>query len=229
LPSKKDLPYSRRVDWWLYSGAALTGYLLGSIPTGYLVAKARGVDIRSVGSGNIGATNVFRVLGKPAGAFVLLMDALKGALGCWLPRVALPKLLSADGPQNPELVALAGGFAAILGHNYTCWLRFKGGKGIATSAGVLLVLMPGAFGLCLGLWLLLLAATRYVSVASIAAALALPFVVWALRGSQALVIVAAVVGSLALYKHRTNLQRLLAGSEQRLGKPPGNHSQPIDQ
>lgn len=89
--------------------------------------------------------------------------------------------------------------------------------------------MPGAFGLCLGLWLLLLAATRYVSVASIAAALALPFVVWALRGSQALVIVAAVVGSLALYKHRTNLQRLLAGSEQRLGKPPGNPSQPTDQ
>jgi glycerol-3-phosphate acyltransferase PlsY len=216
------------MDWWLYAAAALCGYLLGSMPTGYLVAKARGVDIRGVGSGNIGATNVLRALGKRAGAFVLLMDALKGALGCWLPRLALPKLLSPEGPLSPELLALAGGLAAIVGHNYTCWLRFKGGKGVATSAGVWLALMPRAFGVCLGLWLLVLAATRYVSVASIAAAVALPFVVWAWGGSQALVIAAAVVGGLAVYKHRSNLQRLLAGAENRLGQRPGSPSPPTE-
>jgi len=209
------------VHWWFYAVAALTGYLLGSIPTGYLVAKARGVDIRGVGSGNIGATNVLRALGKPAGAFVLLMDALKGALACWLPLILLVKLYSQEAPLGPldlEPVALASGLGAILGHNYTCWLRFKGGKGVATSAGVLLVLMPRAFGVCLALWLLVLAATRYVSVASIAAAVALPFVVWAWRGSPALVILAAVIGGLAVYRHRTNVQRLLAGTEHRLGK-----------
>jgi len=217
------------MDWWVYAAAALCGYLLGSLPTGYLVGKAKGVDIRAVGSGNIGATNVLRALGKPAGAFVLLMDALKGALGCWLPRVAVPKLLSQEGSLNPELLSLAGGLGAILGHNYTCWLRFKGGKGVATSAGVLLVLMPRAVGVCLGLWLLVLAATRYVSVASVAAAVALPFVVWAWRGSPAMVILSAAVGGLVVKRHRTNLQRLVAGTEHRLGQQPGQPSQPIDQ
>src|SRR5215475_14108349 len=121
----------------LVPGYILTGlaaYLLGSIPTGFLVAKAKGVDIRTVGSGNIGATNVFRILGKPAGIFVLLVDAAKGALAvCLLARVLIPAALKIERADTVEWLMICGGVAAVLGHNYTCWLRFTGGKGIATS------------------------------------------------------------------------------------------------
>ena len=125
----------------------LAGYFLGSIPTGYLVARVRGVDIRSVGSGNIGATNVFRVLGKPAGVFVLLADAAKGWLAARLLPAWIAAWLGVNAPADSsplEWLMVAGGFAAVLGHNYTCWLRFRGGKGIATSAGVLLGWFPWA-------------------------------------------------------------------------------------
>src|SRR5438874_5597749 len=117
-----------------YLATAIAAYLLGSIPTGFLVAKARGIDIRSVGSGNIGATNVFRALGKPAGIFVLVMDGLKGYAACeWLADLLFNSLT--DGRADKESFQIIGGVFAILGHNYTCWLGFKGGKGIATSAG----------------------------------------------------------------------------------------------
>src|SRR5512136_841051 len=113
----------------------VVAYLLGSIPTGFLVAKARGIDIRTVGSGNIGATNVFRYLGKPAGVFVLGVDALKGWLAVFLVARRLPPALNWSlGPQTQEWLAITAGLAAVLGHNFTCWLRFRGGKGIATSA-----------------------------------------------------------------------------------------------
>src|SRR5437660_1114704 len=125
-----------------YILTCLAAYLLGSIPTGFLVAKARGVDIRTVGSGNIGATNVFRFLGKPAGIFVLFADALKGWLAVvgvtWVVIQALH--LSPDS-MTKEWLQICAGICAILGHNYTCWLHFKGGKGIATSAGVLVALV----------------------------------------------------------------------------------------
>ena len=125
----------------------LLSYLLGSIPTGFLVAKAKGVDIRSVGSGNIGATNVFRILGKGPGIIVLSVDALKGALA-----VILTPVVVGDPPcpcyahELTQAQVLAG-ICAILGHNYTCWLKFKGGKGIATTAGVFAALAPAAFGI----------------------------------------------------------------------------------
>ena len=127
-----------------YIVVVLIAYLLGSIPTGFLVAKARGVDIRTVGSGNIGATNVLRILGKPAGVFVLLADAAKG----WLATFVVAKLVAGwffpdAGSLSREWFAICAGLAAILGHNYTCWLHFKGGKGIATSAGVLVALVWG--------------------------------------------------------------------------------------
>lgn len=204
----------------------LLSYLLGSIPTGYLVAKAKGVEIRSVGSGNIGATNVFRILGKGPGIFVLTADALKGALAVLLvapfvranllpayyalmPTEALPASL-------PHFPALAG-ICAILGHNYTCWLRFKGGKGVATTAGVFAALAPAAFGIALATWLVVFAVSRYVSLASIVAAVALPLAVW-LTGNGALLIgVSTALGTLAIYKHKANLQRLRAGTENRIG------------
>jgi glycerol-3-phosphate acyltransferase PlsY len=209
-----------------YSLAALAAYLLGSIPTGYLVARAKGVDIRSTGSGNIGATNVFRILGKPAGIFVLLMDAFKGfaaaafvlnfyhTLNDLLPR-AFP--VDAMGhPNAPLNFAILAGVCAVIGHNYTCWLGFKGGKGIATSAGVFVALAPLAASLALGVWILLFLITRYVSVASIAASVALPTAVWITKSSVCLGLVTTALGALAIYKHKANIQRLLAGTENRV-------------
>src|SRR3954467_676475 len=113
-----------------YLITVMGAYLLGSIPTGYLVAKLKGVDIRSVGSGNIGATNVFRILGKPAGIFVLVVDALKGFVACRFVRAFAYKLLAGpaqDDSAMDEFLKIIGGVFAILGHNYTCWLKFKGG------------------------------------------------------------------------------------------------------
>src|SRR5437667_108901 len=117
--------------------------MLGSIPTGFVVAKAKGIDIRSVGSGNIGATNVFRALGKPAGIFVLLIDGLKGYAACeWLADLVLQSFGGAGADR--EVLKILGGIFGVLGHNYTCWLKFKGGKGIATSGGALAALVPWA-------------------------------------------------------------------------------------
>ncbi len=197
---------------------ALAAYLLGSIPTGYLVARAKGVDIRTVGSGNIGATNVFRILGKPAGIFVLVMDALKGwvavrVVAVWLAET-LPPPDSRDG--SVEIAAILAALFAVLGHNYTCWLRFKGGKGIATSAGVLTALVPWAFLIILGVWIVLFVLTRYVSLGSISAAAVLPFATWFTTQSILLTVVTSAMSALAIYKHKGNIQRLLAGTESRI-------------
>jgi acyl phosphate:glycerol-3-phosphate acyltransferase len=194
-------------------------YLFGSMPTGYLVARARGVDLRGLGSGNIGATNVFRSMGRQAGLMVLAVDFLKGLLACGLvpPFVLLLLGLGETHARGlAEPLALAAAVAAILGHNYTCWLRFKGGKGIATSAGVLTALVPGALLIILVVWLVVFGLWRYVSLASIAASLALPPAVWVTGGSLTLIGICAGLTCLAVYKHRGNVQRLLAGTEHRI-------------
>jgi glycerol-3-phosphate acyltransferase PlsY len=197
-----------------YIAAAFTGYLFGSLPTGFLVAKAKGVDIRSVGSGNIGATNVFRILGKGPGILVLLVDALKGFVPViWL----APGLAAKDAGADPEWVRIGVGVGAILGHNYTCWLRFRGGKGIATSAGVFLGLTPAPLGIAFTTWVIFFALSRYVSLASIAAAAALPAAAWMLPHGTALRVITTVIGALAIFKHRANIRRLLAGTENRIG------------
>jgi glycerol-3-phosphate acyltransferase PlsY len=214
--------YSRRVVALNYIVCIVAGYLLGSIPTGYLVGKAKGIDIRTVGSGNMGATNVFRVLGKGPGIFVLLVDALKG----WLAVAVISQVLARDflrpngSSGEPETMAIVSGIAAILGHNYTCWLKFKGGKGIATSAGVLLALVPIPFSIVLATWIVVFAATRYVSLASITAAFILPFAVWLTRSSETLIAITAGLGALAIFKHKANIQRLLNGTENRIGSQP---------
>jgi glycerol-3-phosphate acyltransferase PlsY len=217
-----------------YILVVLGAYLLGSIPFGYLVAKAKGIDIRSVGSGNIGATNAMRVLGKPAGIFVLLMDALKGyAAVVWLTPMVfnqfdvwLHRHFSATYDyfqyQSPEvqshLFVLAGIFA-VLGHNYTCWLRFKGGKGIATTGGAFLALAPWAVLVAVVVFILLLLLTKYVSVGSIGTAIALPTTIWVMTPNDLILcIVATLLGVMAIYKHKSNIQRLLAGTENRVGK-----------
>ena len=202
-----------------YIATALAAYLLGSIPTGYLVAKAKGIDIRTAGSGNIGATNAMRVLGKPAGIFVLTVDALKGWLAVWLlTRLAMDYLLPLNSPGGArELVKIVAGLSAIAGHNYTCWLKFKGGKGIATSCGVYFALAPLAAALAVGTWIITFFATRYVSIASIVSAIALPTAVALTQDSMVLIVITIGIGALAICKHKTNMQRLLDGTEPRFG------------
>ena len=213
-----------------YILTALAAYLLGSIPFGFLVAKAKGIDIRAVGSGNIGATNAMRVLGKPAGIFVLLMDVLKGYAACaFLPPMIFNWLIPhysgffryfQDTPGEFQIrFYVVAGIFAVLGHNYTCWLRFKGGKGIATTAGVYLALAPWAVLIALVVFILAIVFTKYVSVGSIAAAVALPVTVWMMTPHNLFLgLVTTALGALAIYKHKSNLQRLRAGTENRLGK-----------
>jgi glycerol-3-phosphate acyltransferase PlsY len=208
-----------------YILTALGAYLLGSIPTGFLVAKAKGIDIRSVGSGNIGATNTMRVLGKPAGIFVLLVDAAKGFVACILGLVIYDQFVPGPDHFDDAYWSLSGrymliaGIFAVLGHNYTCWLKFKGGKGIATTAGVYLALAPWPLLIALVVFILAAALTRYMSVGSIAGAVALPAAVWISQPhNYFLGIVTTALGALAIYKHKSNIQRLMAGTENRLGK-----------
>jgi acyl phosphate:glycerol-3-phosphate acyltransferase len=193
----------------------LGAYLLGSIPTGFLVAKAKGIDIRSVGSGNIGATNAFRVLGRPAGAFVLFFDALKGYSSV---KILLPLLVHFGLVENVETLQLFAGIFTVMGHNYPCWLKFKGGKGIATSAGVLLAWMPFVLAIVVVVWIIVFYLSKYVSLASIAAAAALPIAAKLLGHREAKFAVVLVLGLLAIYKHKGNIQRLLNGTENRFGK-----------
>jgi glycerol-3-phosphate acyltransferase PlsY len=211
-----------------YVIVAIAAYLLGSIPTGFLVARARGIDIRAAGSGNIGATNAMRVLGKPAGIFVLFIDALKGYVACallpplifnWLdPHFSGFFIYFQNWPVEYQIrVYVLAGICAVLGHNYTSWLKFKGGKGIATSAGVYLALAPLPLLIAMVVFILALLATRYVSVGSMAAAVALTAAVWMLTPHNVLLgIVTTVLGVLAIYKHKGNLRRLAAGTESRL-------------
>jgi glycerol-3-phosphate acyltransferase PlsY len=200
---------------WVF--VVVIAYLLGATPSGYLAGAARGIDVRAAGSGNIGATNVVRVLGKKAGALVLAADAFKGFVSAWwIPALALSLFPSAS--VSKENLKLAGGVAAILGHIYPCWLKFKGGKGIATSGGVVLAWAPAACLTALALWGLVLAASKFVSLASIAAAIILPFAVWYWNGSPTMTGVMAGLSLLAIYKHKANIQRLLKGEENRIGR-----------
>ncbi len=204
----------------VYLGVIIAGYGLGSIPSGYLTGRARGVDIRAVGSGNIGATNTFRILGRKAGAFVLLADALKGFVAArFLGAVALWLVPQARGAVSPEYLGLAAGGAAVLGHNYTCWLGFKGGKGISTSCGAILAIVPMAGLIIMLVWIVVFLASRYVSAASVAAAAVLPFAAWFSQDNLLITAVMTCLGVLAILKHRANLARLIAGTEPKVGQP----------
>jgi acyl phosphate:glycerol-3-phosphate acyltransferase len=202
------------------SAVALGSYLMGSLPTGYIVGRINGVDLRKEGSGNIGATNALRVLGKKWGYLVFAADILKG----WL-SVTLGYALAAR--FAPDQIVVAGVLAAVfvvLGHNYPVWLAFKGGKGIATSAGIMIALFPIWVFLCaLVVWVSFFYTTRYVSVASIFAAISLSVssTVLALLGKcdWLLVVVALLMTSLAIWRHKSNIERLLSGTEKKFEKP----------
>jgi glycerol-3-phosphate acyltransferase PlsY len=203
---------------FLYMAGGMVAYLLGSIPFGFLIAKTQGVDIRTVGSGNIGATNVFRSISKKLGILTFLLDAAKGFCGAWLiPLLAALLFPHAADVAEGKAFALVCGALTIAGHNWTCFLGFKGGKGIATSVGLLVGLSQGTVLIAALIWILFFVTTRYVSVASIAAAITLGVVAWPLHARDpwwfpAMLTLLALV---AIWKHRSNIARLRAGTESR--------------
>lgn len=209
--------------------SALIGYFLGSIPCGLLIARARGIDIRQHGSGNIGATNVLRTLGKKWGILVFVLDALKGVAAVLLAErlfCAGAASLAGQGGAgvgaacfSPAHLGIVAALACVLGHNFPVWLKFKGGKGVATTAGVLIGLMPLAAAVAFSTWLVVFYTTRYVSVASIVAAIAIPVTVWLVQKQpDALFAFSVLVAALAIWRHRPNIQRLLAGTESHFEK-----------
>lgn len=214
-----------------YIAASIVAYLIGSFPSGYFAGRFCGVDLQNAGSGNIGATNALRVLGKKWGYAVFAADAFKGALAVFA-GYALAEVPQWRGPL-PVHVAVLAAFFAIIGHSFPVWLGFKGGKGIATSAGIMLTLFPGAVFLSgLFVWLALFFATRYVSVASLGSAVTLPSVALALHFfgnpntwffgecDPVLVLISTLMSALAIWRHKDNIKRLLAGTEKRFERKP---------
>ncbi|MEP6782188.1 MAG: glycerol-3-phosphate 1-O-acyltransferase PlsY [Acidobacteriota bacterium] len=184
--------------------AILIGYAVGSLPIGYLVAQsAGGVDLRRVGSGNVGATNVYRSTSLRIAIAVMIADMGKGA----------GAVLLAGGGAN----AAAAGVAAVIGHIYPVWLRFRGGKGVATASGVFAVLSPVATAIAAAAFAIVVARTRFVSLGSIIATSILPAIGWMTPGSRAIDIATTVVAALILFRHRGNIRRLLSGTERVLG------------
>ncbi len=191
-------------------------YIVGSIPTSYILGKIlRGVDLRTRGSGNLGATNAFRVLGWKIGLAVLVGDMLKGAL----PVLFLPSFLEGRGfsALSVPTLALVIGLVAILGHVFTIFMRFRGGKGVATTMGVFAALAPLPFIIALSVSLALIAITRYVSVGSIIGAVLLPALIALMRPERkALFVIALIAGFVIIVKHRANIRRLIRGEENKI-------------
>jgi glycerol-3-phosphate acyltransferase PlsY len=201
--------------------SALAGYVSGATPFGYFGGKLKGIDIREHGSKNIGATNVVRVCGKGIGIPVFILDVLKG----WLPAWLVLGWFAGHGASTElsTIAAIVAGIAAVLGHNYTFWLKGRGGKGIATSTGALLAVAPVAVSVGLVVWYATLKLTKYVSVASMVAALAIPITmtVMMLRsGAWNFILLGfgVVLCVLAIVRHKANIERLMAGTENRVGQ-----------
>lgn len=205
------------MEWLMFFAAGVIAYVVGSIPTAYWVGKCKkGIDIRQHGSGNVGATNAFRVMGKLTGLGVLLADVAKGAFSVAL----LPALLNSLRASTSAWGISLLGMLAIVGHIWTPFLKFKGGKGVATSLGVFLVLDPFSTALAVAVWGLSLALSRYVSVSSILAAVTLPVaMVFQLRPFP-IILISSITCLIICYRHKPNLQRLLLGTEKKIGKSP---------
>lgn len=197
---------------------AVGSYLLGSIPSGYITGRFAGVDVRKHGSGNIGATNVLRVLGKKFGYVVFFCDALKGLLAvCGAVSIANQ---FATSQSHSDWFGILAALMCVLGHTFPVWLGFKGGKGVATSAGVMLGLAPIATIVAVFVWIIVFETTRYVSVASVVGAVALPTAIGVLLKLQLSTSVpifysAIVLATVVCWRHRSNLTRLVRGTEQR--------------
>jgi glycerol-3-phosphate acyltransferase PlsY len=202
---------------WTLAGI-ITSYLIGSIPTAFIFGKLlKGIDIRKFGSGNVGATNALRVLGKRVGIVVLILDILKGVVPIFLSQIIIFRInIPAD------IFRILMGISCICGHNWTIFLNFKGGKGIATTLGVFIGLALNTPGLGIILimvilsWLLVFVLSRIVSLSSIIAALVLPFLVHFFRQSQVIFIASLVLSLFVFIRHKSNIARLLQGQESRL-------------
>jgi acyl phosphate:glycerol-3-phosphate acyltransferase len=199
----------------------IASYLLGSIPFGYLAGRMAGIDIRNCGSGNVGATNVIRALGKGYGYPVFALDFLKGLGAVKMSILIATRMQSEWNP--PEMFGIVAAISSVLGHSFPVWLGFKGGKGVATSAGALFGLAPVAALVGVAIWIVTFWLTRYVSVASIAAAAALPFVIlittWLSRTTGKLLFYSSVcLAVVVIWRHRSNLSRLIHGTEPRFNR-----------
>jgi glycerol-3-phosphate acyltransferase PlsY len=198
-----------------YIVIGVLSYLIGSVPAGYLAGRFAGIDIRRVGSGNVGATNALRILGKTYGYAVFLFDFFKGVaavrLSIFLINVIHPTF------ANSELVGIFAGVICVLGHAYPVWLGFNGGKGVATSAGVLFGLIPAAAVIVLAVWSVVFQVTKYVSVASIVAAVSLPVIAAVMvhfeRAGMPLVYFCVCLAVVIVWRHRSNVSRLIKGTE----------------
>lgn len=200
------------IEWFL---GLFVCYLLGSVPSAYLVGRAvKGIDIRQHGSGNVGAANVFRVVGKKWGMVVLIADLVKGLSAS---AVVAPLFYKMGNPLSGEVFRFWLGFASIAGHNWTLFLRFKGGKGVATSAGVFLSLLPKAALCAFLVWIAVVLMLRYVSVASMTAAFSFPLWLWVFyRGHsdfRFFFFTTLTIAGLTVLMHRSNIKRLLQGKE----------------
>jgi glycerol-3-phosphate acyltransferase PlsY len=204
-----------------FAVAVIASYLLGSIPFGYLAGRMAGIDIRNCGSGNVGATNVIRTLGKGYGYPVFALDFLKG-LGAVKMSILIATRMQSEW-NSPEMFGIAAAISSVLGHSFPLWLRFKGGKGVATSGGALFGLAPVAALVGVVIWIVTFWLTRYVSVASIVAAAALPFVIlittWLSRTTGKLLFYSSLcLAAVVIWRHRSNLSRLIHGTEPRFNR-----------
>ena len=188
---------------------ALTlAYLLGSIPFAFLLARRRGIDLRDVGSGNVGASNVLRTSGTRAAVLAMLLDAMKGAVAVIVAQRLAP------GPTTP----MAAGLASVVGHIYPVWLRFRGGKGVATACGVFWILAPLATAMASVIFIGAVWSTRYVSLGSVIATAVLPTFLWITNSTAAVIVGGVAAAVLVIERHRPNLARLREGTERRLGQ-----------
>jgi glycerol-3-phosphate acyltransferase PlsY len=204
--------------WFLALAVCFLGYLFGSFPAGYFAGRIAGVDVRSAGSGNIGATNVLRVLGKRWGYAVFFVDAFKGFAAVRVAFFLADHLAFAR--TYAVYFAIFAAVMCVVGHSFPIWLRFKGGKGVATSAGAVFGLMPLAAVIIFLVWIIVFETTRYVSVASIIAASSLPVAValllhWQVIEGVGLLYFSTMLAILVVWRHRSNFSRLLKGTEQR--------------
>src|SRR5438067_150784 len=195
----------------------VASYLIGSVPFGYLAGQFAGVDVRKFSSGHIGATTVLRLLGKKYGYPVFTLDFLKG-----FGAVKISMLMAPGQPSewnSPEMFGIAAAISCVIGHSYPAWLKFKGGKGVATSAGALFALTPIGGAIGVSIWIVVFCVTHYVSVASVTAAAVVPLVIlvisWRNENGKAVFYFSVCVAAIVLWRHRSNLSRLMRGKEPR--------------
>lgn len=204
------------MEYWLAAALAIVAFAMGSVPFGYLVGKMNGVDVRKHGSGNIGATNVGRVCGKRWGYLVLFLDFMKA----WCAVFLLTRLaLAWEWDGDEEMLRVIFGVSAVLGHNFCPWLGFKGGKGVASTAGILVGINPLVFVIAFAVFLLVFLMSHYVSLGSILSAVAMATSVWVLAPGGWAAWAITVLAILAIWKHRSNIKRLMQGTESKTPPP----------